>query len=419
MILYHKKHINWDSRKFDDVLTLDEAKADIDYAVRSLRRLHPMFYHGAKVPCVDVRRDEAIKNLRKTDHITVNALTREIEGIFAKLHDAHTNIRVCSPKMRYMKYGMQHEFNGDKLVGINGMPFERILEIYPDRVSYEVPSYGCTVLADEVIKLEYLDYLGISTENGVTYDYETKAGECFSQHVISEDFLTYSDYCNFSSSLGCYIPYGKHAENFVSYITDKAHNAAVLTLTSCECNDVYKQTLKEMFTKIKEERIGNLAVDLRDNPGGNSAVAQEFIRYMDVNGYKSGSCDQRIGMFMIRFKQGTYMNERYSDLLFRGKLYLLTSNYTFSSAMLFAYMIKDNNIGKIIGEASGNDPNGYGEVVLFKLPNSGGIFQVSTKRFHRTDYIEGPVEPDIACDAKEALECFYKECELGVHSHAS
>ncbi|MDE7281805.1 MAG: S41 family peptidase, partial [Ruminiclostridium sp.] len=97
--------------------------------------------------------------------------------------------------------------------------------------------------------------------------------------------------------------------------------------------------------------------------------------------------------------------------LFKGNLYLLTSTSTFSSAMCFAQYIKDNSIGTIIGEPSGNAPDSYGDITAFKLPNSGAAIQMSTKKWYRIDNIEGLIEPDIPCEEWEALDYFYKECE--------
>ena len=78
--------------------------------------------------------------------------------------------------------------------------------------------------------------------------------------------------------------------------------------------------------------------------------------------------------------------------------------------MLYAQYVKDNHIGTIIGEAPGNDPNGYGEVAFFALPNSKIFMSVSTKHFVRADQNAGTylVEPDVACDSSEAKDQLYE-----------
>ncbi len=89
---------------------------------------------------------------------------------------------------------------------------------------------------------------------------------------------------------------------------------------------------------------------------------------------------------------------------------MLTSAGTFSSAMEFAEYVKDNEAGIIIGEAPGNSPNGYGEVVFFQLPNSKLFMQISTKRFYRADRscADELVIPDIVCDGDKVMEELYK-----------
>ena len=62
---------------------------------------------------------------------------------------------------------------------------------------------------------------------------------------------------------------------------------------------------------------------------------------------------------------------------------MMFGKFSFSSAMMFVQFIKDNGIGTVIGEAPGNDPNGYGEVVHFDVPNSHLFVQISRKKFKR------------------------------------
>ena len=49
---------------------------------------------------------------------------------------------------------------------------------------------------------------------------------------------------------------------------------AVLTLTDCNNNDEYKRTVREMFDRVAAEGLRNVAVDLRDNRGGELACRE-------------------------------------------------------------------------------------------------------------------------------------------------
>lgn len=88
----------------------------------------------------------------------------------------------------------------------------------------------------------------------------------------------------------------------------------------------------------------------------------------------------------------------------------MTSANTFSSAMEFAEYVKDNNLGIIVGEAPGNNPNGYGEVAYFELPNSKLFMQISTKRFYRAnaECRDLLVYPDIECKSDDKAEMIQK-----------
>ena len=80
--------------------------------------------------------------------------------------------------------------------------------------------------------------------------------------------------------------------------------------------------------------------------------------------------------------------------------------------MLFrSEFIKDNHLGRIIGQPPGNAPSGYGEIAIFQLPNSKLYVQISTKKFMRADEKteDKLVTPDILCDADKALETLYGE----------
>lgn len=400
-----QSNADWYCKPYDYTLTYAQAKSDLDYAMKYLKKLHPAFYHDYPEE-IRLRYDAAVSTLENADCITVNMLAQEVQGIFSLLHDAHTHIGLNYPDQKYMKYIAAHNEAGDTLLGINGLTLAQMLELYSDRESYEVEAYAMERLKSRVSSLEGLAYLGIPVEDGVVYNYETENGEKSDCRVTENDFLPYEEYIEFNQ-----IEENDTEETpFVSYEIDEGLKAAVLTLYSCNYNNEYKNTVKAMFQEIKEKGILHVAVDLRNNGGGNSLVANEFLKYIDTDSYQDWAADWRLGCFMVHIPQRTVQNNKYEDLLFQGDLYLLTSNYTFSSAMNFAEYVKDNDLGTIIGEPSGNAPDSYGDISCFKLPESGIVIQISTKKWYRTNHMKGLIEPDIPCDDRDALDYFYKEC---------
>ena len=183
----------------------------------------------------------------------------------------------------------------------------------------------------------------------------------------------------------------------------------MLTLTSCNNNDEYKRVLSSFFGTVKQKGITNIAVDLRENGGGNSSVANEFLTYVDVDCYSSWESESRYGPLLIRCCNGNIVNEKKSNA-FSGNLYVLTATETFSSAMDFAMLVGDNNIGTLVGEASGNIPDGYGDCLTFQMPESGLVMSVSYKRWYRIDQSKTGelITPDYAVEGSAALEKVYE-----------
>ena len=163
--------------------------------------------------------------------------------------------------------------------------------------------------------------------------------------------------------------------------------------------------MKAFFKEIKDKNIQSVIVDLRYNSGGNSMVANEFLRYLDVDEYNSGTSHVRFGPYLLKNKIKPIVNNKYDSLTFKGQIYVLTSTYTFSSAMSFSVIISDNNLGTVIGEIPGNMPSSYGDILHFQTPNAKLLFTISYKYFIRPDGTKSsePLIPDYEVPAKDAL----------------
>ena len=383
---------------YDTVLTSQQAIEDLDYMMTFLKKDHPACYGG--VPSEVEERYNTIKaDLESVDTITVNELCRKTEYVLSCLHDGHT---YTFPKYNYhyLRDSYSDELAGYKTVSVNGITIDELAKQSTDLISFEAESWEITRIRSLYFTLEGLDYLGLDNTE-VTYEFE-KDGQIISRTYTQADYalLDEIEVKNNNSA----------PESFVSYEIDEEKSLAVMTLTSCRANAEYMKAVKDMFTEVKAKNIRHVAVDIRGNGGGSDAVIGEFFRYLDIDEYKTCGLQWRLGFIMIPYPVNYEKNEKVNDLLFTGDFYLLTSSGTFSSGMLYAQYVKDNNVGTIIGEAPGNDPNGYGEVVHFALPNSKIFMSVSTKHFVRADQNAGTylVEPDISCDSKDAMDKLYE-----------
>ena len=252
----------------------------------------------------------------------------------------------------------------------------------------------------DVIFLEKLNKLGLKEEE-ITYTFElNKKLTDYTYH--KEDFVTQEEYNTYNNIEP------QPTTSFVTYEIDNENNIAILYLDECNNTKEYKNVLNEMFNEIKQNNIENIAVDLRNNGGGDSSVATEFLKYINIDKYQDWKSEIRRGIFNIKTKKHTIKNKK-KDNAFNGNVYVLTSIDTFSSAMDFAMLIKDNNIGTIIGEASSNNPNSYGMITRFVLPNSKLYAQISTKKWYRINETteEKFIEPDIKCESEQAILKLY------------
>lgn len=378
----------------DDAMVLSgkDAVADLDYAMKYLRKLHPAFYRNAPREVI-AQYELARQNLASMDAVDLPTLNREIESVFATLGDAHT-FAIASYNERHW---LRHDAADDRIVAVNGLTIDELLAQNARFFSYETEEYGRLWVESRLQFAEGLAYLGIDVDDGVMYTYAHPDGTETTYTFYRDDFA--------ADSSGA----GEEA-SFVSYEIDRAHDLAILRLDQCVYNDAYRKCLKEMFTEVRANGISNVAVDLRRNGGGNSMVADEFIRYLNVREYQTWGSEWRLGAFEIKNEARTVENKRYTDAPYYGKLYVLTAAYTFSSGMDFAMLVKDNHMGTLIGEAPGNLPDSCGDVAMFSLPHSGIYMQISTKRYHRIDREQAglPVEPDVPCAAAEAMDKLYE-----------
>lgn len=397
-----RENVDYSCVPQEETIPYADAVADLACAVQHLEETHPLFVSGLSDE-VEALYETARENLRNAENITANLLCKEIQQIFSSLGDGHTYIVANFSEYHYLKHRHMHDMTGDALAAINHRSMAELFAEKKSLFSYESEAYGMNRMTAYLSTAEDLDYLGFDLENGVTYTYVTATGERLDCIYSLDDFVTYDEYV----ALNQMADNAQQAEtSFVSYEILPEYSLAVLTLSSCDYNEEYINCLKDMFTEVKEKGINNVCVDLRNNSGGSSLVANAFIRYLDVEKYKGWGQDWRVGPFVIKSEGSTIANDRNSDLLFTGNVYALTSVFTYSSAMDFAMLLTDNGLGTIIGEASGNRPNGYGDIVVFKLPKSGLMMQVSTKKWYRvdTESSEEWIEPDVQCESDVALD---------------
>lgn len=207
----------------------------------------------------------------------------------------------------------------------------------------------------------------------------------------------------------------------------------------------FENFLEDMFEEMKEERVTTLIVDMRWNGGGSSSYGDQLLYYLDTPPkLRSISVAIRFSPLYREFfpekyadyaaayakkydgKQlpdslivtsdfvladssegGFFQNvmERKSDYyikpnrtVFKGNVYFLVGDGTYSSAIILASLVKDNKLFMTVGQPTRGRPSHYGETLVLKLPNSGIVCRISCKKFFRPDTVkdsEDALYPDV------------------------
>ena len=161
----------------------------------------------------------------------------------------------------------------------------------------------------------------------------------------------------------------------------------VFWLDTCENTLEYRQVVRAFFVAVKQARLQRIAIDVRQNGGGDSSVLDTLLMYLSANTVRVFHRPDREGVMAVQHPE--------PDLVFDKEVFVLTGPFTFSSANWIAGTIRDNRLGRTLGEATGNAPTSFGNVSSFTTPNLRLRFQVS-----RTLW----VRPDISLDPASQLE---------------
>ena len=154
-------------------------------------------------------------------------------------------------------------------------------------------------------------------------------------------------------------------------------------------------------------------IDARGNPGGDSEACSLLLNELGMSvpdmtvicRYSSFAAEQR-GYTekegIATYKESIEVEESGNSI----ELVVLSDKYTFSSATLLCTWVRDGKLGKIIGEASSNQPNAYGDILVFTLKNSKLEIGIPHKKFIRPDQYkeENMLVPDIETSAEDAYQ---------------
>lgn len=363
----------------------DELREDFKFLYAALQK-HPAILTDEQIKSCFARLYQARAGEVSSYESFINAAT-ELTTFF---QDGHTNIEVPYSEKDYcIPLPCDWNEDGSKLVlnreyeeipadaqimGINGITVEQLISLMAKRIPHE----NIYLVKSRMILYPYQNY-HLFSEMSLKYLFGAKEAYTVSFKVNgsrqekSLPLKKYNGFLDFTDD-----------SNFFAY--EIQGNKMIFHLDACIYNEEYQEALEKLARLCKERRLTSFVLDLSRNMGGNSAVIDEFIKYIDTDYFKRYEMtDYSSGEATSRSSRREAVKNERKPICFPAELYCKVSCHTFSSARTFAVTLKDNGLARIIGTETGGKPNSYGMPVKLQMPASRVRFRVSTSYFRRPD----------------------------------
>ncbi len=167
-------------------------------------------------------------------------------------------------------------------------------------------------------------------------------------------------------------------------------NACSFDIKNEEEFKAIEREIFNMFEQLRKDNVSRLIIDVSKNTGGNSAVGDLLIHGFYGKPYRKYQCNWKRSDECVKLYQSWGLQDQEYEALhpgeilhydaavvtpkpwdnrFRGQVYILIGEETFSSAIQFATIVKDNGIAPLVGETPRNGhPAHFGESYAKILP---------------------------------------------------
>jgi hypothetical protein len=419
---------------------------DLSFFSGKLTAIHPLF--SDKSYSDKWNKEFSSVTLMLKDSMTQNEFYLLVSPLLSYLNDAHSNF-LCpmDQRKRFMlSGGLSFPFSvtlcgnsvfiseyygedsllfkgGEEIVQINALSSSVLLNKMRKLVGGNSVS-----IQNKTIEMNFRTYLWMIS--GYENDYElTLRNESNQQLKTFVKGITNDQFIRNRKR------YPSVPQEQLSLFTDRQGQTAVLTLRSFADLNGFCAFADSAFRVIAENNITSLIIDIRGNSGGRSIGVDSLMNFLTGKTYSQyREIDTRISQDLKAYYKEKYPEkfEEIKDLAvderlvcsgdtvnphpkkfqYKGRLFLLTNQQTFSAAATFAGAFRKLNLGIIIGEETGGTIGYYGDFWYNTMPNSKLEFYISPKRFVQyggTDMNRG-VFPDYSVpDKNDGISDFTSE----------
>lgn len=398
---------------------------DLDQYVDFIKQTHPRITFTADTQLLDI----TINDIRKK--ITDSMPANKVWDLFASLNpifnDAHVGL--IGPEKMYQEYlsnsGSELPFSvnikagemyldqaisldgrslvNKKVISINGIASAEILKTLLPKMRGESESLRELILSRR-FPIFYTMYYGVFKR----YELELmdKNQDTFQISIAS-------------NGIGNENALGLIEENY-SYekINDSVAYLKIMSF-EIEHKDTFKSFLEDSFSKIHSNNIHNLILDIGENGGGARDLSDLLLDHLTTERYTATSkVEARVTEENKKMIPGanigdvvavpfpSWVQPKNEVTVFKGNVYVLVSEQSYSQAIVFATIVQDFNLGRIVGEETAGKANQTGQVQKINLDHTGFTAYCPIYIFHRAKVIDGNrgLIPDIEVPYSMAKE---------------
>jgi len=275
------------------------------------------------------------------------------------------------------------DFLGKKILSIDGIPFDTLISIIKPTIPLMADGYNTGRTDFEMLNLfwSYFDEY-----------YHKKLGDSL-VYAFSDGTIFQTTYK--MHSINNYTRYSRPIRGNLPFTTMMIQDTiAYLDINTFGLFERTENEIIQFIDSIDNAKIGNLIIDVRNNPGGHEkSMAKLFAIFADSS-FKT-TIDQKVtsnkpynfakhsqnliqgeSVFpeYTNIKEGFYylpdsLNTKYlpdSNLNYKGNVFILTNAFTFSAGSNFAALFKKYRKGVIIGQET---RGGYCHINALKYAN--------------------------------------------------
>ncbi len=393
----------------DILLNKKDVKKDVSYLIKILENVHPNCYKEINKEVFRNKLDSLTENIDYP--ITDLLFSIKLIPIFNLIKDGHSQ--------------MQMPLNTITRNNLNYFPF--LIKKISDRY-FIINDYKAFKLSKkEIISINEIPISELVNNlsryvNGETIDFKKEAIIRDHQYLNILFNILYPKWKGYNLIVN---DNGNKLKYFIDGVfeefQDKSFNnekkyrfyktdlkTGILIINEFTFGRKMRQDIDTIFLKIKNSGINNLVIDLRNCRGGNSYNGGYILKYIIdttfcqldksyVNNTKLAKKTKKkqfpfymkvfpfsmiyhydidTNKFIINSKRNSSEEPFSEEKRFKGKVYVLISNFTYSSAISFSRTLYDYRKAVFVGNET-VWASSFGPAIAFKLPKSKLSFTVS------------------------------------------